>query len=422
MCTFNAKTVWTLLLSILISTQAHAQSNQLDLRRAEILAIERDALLQMKRAESKALLERSVAADTLPDPRVSLGLVNYPTDTFERDQEPMTQTRVAIQQMFPRGDSLALKSQQTLKSSELSNAAALNRERMVLMQVRSVYLELLYWHQAQDVVEQNKKLFSKLVKITESQYASGIQRQQDVIRAELELDMLDDRMDMIKTKQQQTRAKLVKLVGEDVRNANLEASLPHLPAVNFTTDISGDIANHPKVKMENAKVARSQYGVELAKQSYKPEWMLELAYGFRDGYNANGSERADFASAMISFDIPLFTKDRQDRQVAASQLSQQAASDGREEVIRQLTSDVEEAKATWLKLKERLERYKSNIIPQSKENASAALLAYQSRRGDFTSLMRASITELETSLKLTRLQTDLLKAQAKLLYLLGEQQ
>ncbi|MGD8925460.1 MAG: TolC family protein [Thioalkalispiraceae bacterium] len=420
MRTFYARFVWVVMLSALSAMPVYAQGSLLELSTAEELALEHDAVLKMRNAVSKAYYERSVSAETLPDPKVSLGLVNYPTDTFARDQEPMTQTRIAIQQMFPRGDTLALKSQLILQSSEINRAAALNQERMVRRQVRSVFLELFYWQQAESVVLKNQELFRKLVKITESQYASGIQRQQDVIRAELELDMLDDRLDMVRTRQEQAKAKLVKLIGDAENNQLISTTLPELPDVNFMADPIQQVEGHPRVKMEDGKVVRSQYGIKLAKQSYKPEWMFEVAYGMRDGANPDGSQRPDFASVMVSFDIPLFTNHKQDRQVAASQQRYQAATDARKETIRQLLSEFQQERASWLRLKTRLQRYHAIIVPQSKQNARAALLAYQSRRGDFTTLMRARVTELETELKESRLQTDLLKAQARLLYLLGE--
>lgn len=421
MRTFKKNTVWLMTILLLNTAQVVAETT-LDLKQAEKLAVERDAVLRMKRAESQAHYERSVAADTLPDPRIKLGLLNYPTDTFDRDQEPMTRTQVAIQQMFPRGNTLELKSRRLFKIGDASSAAALNQEQMVVMQVRSVYLELLYWIRAEEVVKQNKKLFRNLVRITELQYASGVQRQQDVIRAGLELDMLDDRLDDIKTKQQQTQAKLAKLTGTDVQNNNIDSQFPQLAEISMSDDYQSQLKNHPKVMVEDARVASSQYGVELARQSYKPEWMFELGYGFRSGTNPNGSDRADFASAMISFDIPLFTKDKQDRQVAASKLRYQARVDAREEIIRELNSEYGQVKANYLQLQTRLQRFENIIVPQSEENAKAALLAYQSRRGDFTSLMRARITELETNLKLYRLNTNLLKSQARLLYLVGETQ
>ena len=397
---------------------AGASAETLTLEQAEKLALERDTVLSMQRAQSLAFLDKSVAADTLPDPTLKLGLINFPTDTFARDQEPMTQTRIAIQQMLPRGDSLEIKSKRMRTASVQTDAAALNREKMLLMQVRKEYLELLYWFRAEKIVKQNKVLFKKLVRITQSQYAAGLQNQQDVIRSDLELDMLDDRLDAIRTKQQQVQARLVKLVGTSAINIQIDSMLPELATVNLS---ALDLNTHPKIMIEDAKVDNSQYGIDLARQSYKPSWMIEVGYGFRDGNNPNGTERADFASAMVSFDIPLFTRDKQDRQVAANRQMYQASMDAREEILRQLQSDFEQTKANWDRLEERLQRYRKIIVPQSKENAKAALYAYQSRRGDFTSLMRAQITELETGLKHIRLQVNYRQAQAKLLYLAGEE-
>jgi outer membrane protein TolC len=421
MRTLEIFTICMLMMSVLITGYVAAET-RLELKHAEKLAIERDAVLQMKRAQSEAHYEASVADDTLPDPRIKLGLMNYPTDTFDRDQEPMTQNLIAIQQMIPRGDTQEIKSHQSKKSGDVAWAEAIDRERKVIMQVRSVYLDLIYWNRAEQIVNQNKLLFKNLVKITESQYASGIQRQQDVIRAELELDMLDDRLDEIKTRQESNRARLVKLIGEQDGGWQIVTDIPELTDLSDIENRLEQLEKHPQVMMAEAKIGRNQFGVELARQSYKPNWMFEVSYGIRDGTNPNGTERADFASAMISFDVPLFTGDKQDRQVAASKLNYQASIDAREEVIRQLNSEYQQAMSTWLRLQGRLARYRSEIVPQARENASASLHAYQSRRGDFTSLMRARITELETNLKHFRMQTNLLKTQAKLLYLLGEEQ
>jgi len=394
-----------------------ATAEPLTLELAEQIAIERDTVLSMQRAQSQAFMDKSIAADTLPDPKLKLGLLNYPTDTFKRDQEPMTQTRIAIEQMIPRGDSLEIKSKLLRTSSEKTNAAALNREKILIMQVRKEYLELLYWLRAEKIVKQNKELFKQLVKITQSQYAAGLQNQQDVIRSDLELDMLEDRLDAISTKQQQVQARLVKLIGVRAIDGQIDTLLPELASVNLH---ALDLKSHPKIIIEDAKVNNSQFGVDLAKESYKPAWMFEVGYGFRDGTNPDGTDRADFASAMVSFDIPLFTKDKQDRQVAANRQIHQASMDAREETLRQLQSEFEQTRANWDRLQDRLQRYQKTIVPQSKENAKAALYAYQGRRGDFTSLMRARITELETNLKHTRLQINYRQAQAKLLYLAGE--
>lgn len=173
------------------------------------------------------------------------------------------------------------------------------------------------------------------------------------------------------------------------------------------------------LRMEQAMVNMSEKNVELAKQSYKPSWMVDLTYGKRENA-ANGTERADFASAMVMFDLPLFTGDRQDKKVAASKSRLNSALNTREERKRELTKMWQANLAKEKHLSLRVKQYKDLLVPKSSENTKAAMFAYQSGRGAFTALMRAQITELETQLRALRLKVEHKKTQAKLLYLFGE--
>jgi len=411
-----------ILIAVATVFSLHIYAQELSLEQAEVLALDNDPVLQAKQAQSQALRDQAVAADTLPDPKLKLGLVNFPTDTFERDQEPMTQILVGVQQMIPRGDTLNLKSQQVIKSSEASFAEVQDRKRMVMAQLRSAYLEQLYWLSAEEVVKNSYQLFTQLTNITQSQYQSGIQKQQDVIRAELELGLLADKLDDIQSNQKSSYATLSKLVGQPSEKLTITRAIPPLPTIQLSTDPLAVLREHPRMYVEDAKVARSQFGIELARQDYKPEWMVDVSYGFRDGYNANGSERSDFLSAMLTFDMPLFTGDKQDRTVSASRLQHQSTLQNREEVLRELLRQYEDQLTTWQALQGRVQRYEKLLVPQAHENANAALHAYQNRGGEFTALMRARITELETELKYLRLRINYLKAQSMLLYLVGENQ
>ena len=411
-----------ILLSLWLITSSMSTYAALSLQLAEQLALEQDPVLKASQAQSEAYREQATAEDTLPDPKMKIGFMNFPTDTFERDQEPMTQIQVGFEQMIPRGDMQKIKSRRASKSSEAAQAMTENRRRMVIMQVRNAYLELLYWLNAEKVVLRSQKLFNRLVDITQSQYASGQQRQQDVIRAELELDMLADRMDEIRTKQDAARASLAKLIGYEQAAQPLLETLPSFADLSSASQYAEQLRQHPVIHNLDAMVANSQYGIELARQEYKPNWMIGVTYGFRDGFNPDGSERPDFLSAMVTFDVPLFTGNRQDKKVAASRLRHQASMETREDKLRELQQQLSETLSSWQRLNDRLQRYNEAIVPQSRENARAALFAYQNRRGEFTALMRARITELETDLKQLRLRVDYLKAHARLLYLLGEKQ
>lgn len=401
-------------LALLFSFSVHAEQ-KLTIQLAVQTALERDALIGVYQSRGDAFREQSIAEDTLPDPKIKLGVMNVPTDTYAMNQEPMTQVQFGIQQMFPRGNSLEIKSQRAMSMSMAENAKTANQRRKVTREVRETWLELFYWLKAEAVVNKNHNLFRKLVSVTKQQYAAGRQKQQDVIRSELELGMLDDRILKIKTKIEVVRAKLAKYIGYDISSSSLEATLPNF---NFYQNNTW-LEKHPMMNMEQAMVDSKEKNVELAKQSYKPSWAVDLTYGQREA-DINGKERSDFMSAMVMFDLPLFTGDKQDRKVAASKLRLNSALNARDERKRNLNRMWQANLSKEKRLSQRSIKYKNLLVPKASENTKAALYSYQSGRGAFTALMRAQIIELETQLRALRLDVDHKKTQAQLLYFVGE--
>lgn len=405
----------TTIVLLIISSSAQAE-NKLTITQAVKTALHRDAMIQVYENRGNAYKQQAIAEDTLPDPQVKLGMANLPTDTYKRNQEPMTQLQLGITQMFPRGNSLEIKSQRATSMAAAEIAKTDNQRRKVKRDVRKTWLELYYWLNAERVVNKNRSLFKKLVSVTKQQYAAGRQKQQDVIRSELELGMLDDRELSIKTQVEVVRARLTKYLGEEFAATELDDVLPVYSVSNRSLSW---IDEHPLIKMEQAMVISGEKNVELAKQSYKPTWMLDLTYGKRENTDT-GIERPDFVSAMVRFDLPLFTADKQDKEVAASKARLNSAEYAREERKRELSRMWQASLAKEKRLALRLKKYQSSLLPIATENTRAALYSYQSGRGAFNALMRAQIIELETQLQALRLDVDHKKVQAQLLYFVGE--
>jgi outer membrane protein TolC len=393
----------------------------LSLQEAEALAIERDAKLSEIRLNSESLQERSVAEGTLPDPKLKVGLANFPTDTFDRDQEAMTQIQLGVVQMFPRGKTLELTSSRMGDDAKGELARAEAQRRNVIQQVRVSWLDVYYWQNSVEVVAKNRKLFNELSNITQSLYAVGRRKQEDVLQAELELGLLDDRETQVLTMAEISRANLAKLIGPQAAQRPLYKQFPNLPPIVSQVGKPERLNEHPLLQFEQARIDASQKNVEIARQAYKPEWALDVTYGFRDGYNPDGTDRADLLSAMVLMDMPIFTGNRQDKTLEASKLKHQAALYSREDRLRELNKLWEATYAEWTRLGERLRLFETSLVGKAHNNANAALHAYQNDRGDFSSVMRASIMEFETQLKALSVRVEHAKSQAKLLYLLGDE-
>jgi len=393
----------------------------LDLKQAERLAIRADPSIELFKASSRSLEEASIADDTLPDPKLRLGAVNLPVDTFDVDQEAMTQLRVGVQQFFPAGDTLAMQSQQTKFLSSSAIALAGDTELKILRDVRAAYLNLYYETTARQIILETKKLFSDLVTITESIYASGraSASQQDVVLANLELIRLDDRLTIIHGRDEGFRATLAQWIGEPAWDS-INTEFPELPDLPAEVDLNKVIPQHPLIRSEDARIDASKQSIDIAKQEYKPSYSATLDYGFRSGYNPNNTDRADFLTAMVSMDIPLFTENRQDKRVSSNVQKTAAARHSKDDKLRLLKEFYERNLYLWQRLAERKDIYKNFLLTTARNNSATALTAYRSGIAEFDTLMRAEITELDVRLEDLRVRVDFEVAQARLLYITGD--
>jgi outer membrane protein TolC len=386
--------------ALLLSFAVQAQHNiPLTLAEAEDLALRQEPGHAALLAHATALEERSVAAAQLPDPTLRVGLANYPISSGSFSTEGMTQAQLGFRQSFPSGRSRTF-SEQRFRSLalEMTNSAAA-RSRNVIASVRNSWLEAYYWQHAREVVTESRPFFADLVTVTRSLYSVGSKTQHDVLRADLELSRLDDRLIEIHRSYVQAKAALSELPAIEVLHENLLA--------------------HPVVLAADARVAARSAGVEVAQERKKPGWALDLGYGYREGYLPSGEPRSNFVNLSVTTDLPFFKKNRQDRLLTAALSERSAAQYEKNELLRRLMSQLDAEYTRWQDLTRRVALYESMILGLSESQAQAALLAYQSEAGDFADVMRGYIDDLNTRLDHVRLQIERAQSYAVLANLGG---
>jgi len=392
---------------------------QLTLEQAERLALDSDPAVAAVRARAASLEEQAVADGQLPDPRLGLGMLNVPVDDFSLSREPMTQFQTRIEQAFPRGDTLRYRQagKEWLSKSELAREQLVKRE--IQRDVRETFLELYYQQRALGIIDQSRELFRQMVEITRAHFASGRATQQDVLRAQLELSRLDDRATGIQEQADVQRAQLSRWLG-DLAWEPLGPGYPVLPDAPDYQRLSAALPQHPAIESANAQLESRQQAVNAAREQYKPGWNVGVEYRKRFGDDPDGSDRADMMAATVSLDLPLFPEKRQDRQLSASQQEAEAARQDRDQRMRELRRTLDTDYRRWQRLGEQQTLYGDRLLQEAHENSQAALYGYQNGVGDFSSLVRARITELDLMLQDLRVRTNRSRAQARLLYLAPE--
>ena len=396
--------------------------NALTLDTAIQLALEADPIVKSHSHQINAFEEYSIAADSWADPKIKLGLVSLPTDSMELDQEPMTQLIFGYQQILPRGNTVEheaghLKAKAYEKDADLSL-----RQRMVRKNVRKAWMKVYLHEQSEKIIQKNRRLFKQQLNVSQSLYASGRNQQQDVLQAELELSLLDDQLQQVNSKIKQARAKLSKWVGAENSKLSLQVK-----SGQFNQPLSASIEglvrmlnDYPLMAKYRAKEFASKEQLELAKQKYKPQWGFDISYGKRSGLNMDGSDRSDFVSTIINFDLPVFTSQKQDKVLSARQKQLLASKYEKQDIYLKAVSQLEQFYAEWQQLRKRVDLYDQRVLKQAKQNATAALNGYQSGVVSFITLTRARSAELKAELQRLNLIVEQSIVHADISYLVGE--
>ncbi len=395
------------------------QQLALSLAEAERIALAQEPGQAAYLARAEALEEQAIAAGQLPDPRLRVGLANYPIESGGFSTEAMTQAQVGFQQMFPPGRAVSTRRFESLAQEMTETAGA--RGRDVLTGVRTAWLDSWYWGQAESTVTESRPFFVDLVTVTRSLYSVGTRDQQDLLRSELELSRLDDRLIDINRQRARARAALSEWLPENSGRPIAE-SLPAWNEIPPLEDLAVQLETHPALLAADARIEAQEAGVDLAREGYKSGWTLDVAYGYRDGVLPSGAPRSDMLSVGFMVDLPFFRSNRQDRTLSAAFSERRAADESKEQLRRRLLSQLETEYARWRELTRRLELFDQRILVQTRDHAQAALLAYQSEAGDFADVMRGYIDDLNTRLDYLRLQVERAQSYAVLANLGGLEQ
>jgi len=407
-----------LLLSLAAPALADTLSGNLSLEQAEARSLASHPSIGELQARIRAAEARATAAGQLPDPHLSVGAVNIPVDTFELDQDPMTQARVGLSQDFPAPGSLGLRAQKERQKGEAYRFRLANTRAELIRQVRKAWLERFYIDRALAELADNLALFEELLAIARSQYRVGHGLQQEVLLAQLERDRLLDQRAELRHRRATADARLGELLATSRTAFELPAELPELPEPPDPNALTAGLRDHPRLRTVTARIAQRRTDVGLARKAYLPDMGMDLAYARRSSASVtNRDDLADLFTVQVRISLPLFTRQRQDKRLEAALDEQAALRRQRRETHLELSRRIASQWSALEAARERRRLYDETILLESEQTVEASLAAYTTGRLDFLNLVRARLQDLEHQLTRWRLRVDGEQAKAELLYL-----
>lgn len=343
----------------------------------------------------EAAVNRSLSAEkvipqagALPDPQISLGLMNLPVNSFSFTQEPMTGKVISVSQMFPFPGKLDLKTEMAEFEAEAIHYQQEEVRNSVIQMVKTAYYNIYGIDRALETVQKNQSLMEQFVHMAETKYATGSGLQQDVLRAQVELSKMEDDLIMWEQKRLGVVAKLNALL-----NRPAEFSIERIPQElsifpNTAEDVSIEKVeeNRPLLKAWKEKIHKVESAVELAQRDIWPNFMVGASYTQRSDLKS-GMKMRDFVSAMVSLNIPLYKKRKQNMKIIEKELTLDAVKAEYENVKSGVQAEIQNLKAELDRYEKRINLYKGGILIQAQQSLDSAHEGYRVGKVDFMTLI-----------------------------------
>jgi len=406
--TFRHSTyVLTASLCLVASPFANAQSPESPAVQVEVVVLNIDRAVEIAlnnnpdvaglRARADAMQSMPSQAGALPDPTLSFSAMNLPTDTFDLDQEPMTQMQVAVSQSFPFPGKRKLREKAVEYEAQAALSLLSDRRTMLAGQVRSAWWQLMSLDRALEIVDQNQALMRDFVEIAQTKYKVGSGLQQDVLLAQLELSRLLDRELRLQGMRRAAQADLNAMLD---RPADWQISLPPTPPNRNLPELPPEAqllqkagADRAMIDVQRDLVAAARKKLDLARKDRYPDFKLGVGYGMRDGFDAfRGTDRSDFLTVMLSVNVPIYSGSKQGKAVEQRTHEMTQQKYALNSALRSVQASISRNLAGYHAARDQVVLLDTAIIPQAQQTVASMLAGYQVNQVDFLNLVNTQIT------------------------------
>ena len=356
------------------------------------------------------------------DPVFSFSVMNLPSTTYAFDEEPMTGKRLSIMQKVPFPGKLSSKKAAMRYESSARESEYYEVNNKIVSAVKQVYYELFYFYKAVKITEQNREILSSFVDIARTKFSVGKGIQQDVLRAEVELSKMDEKLVTFKRSKMTLKAKLNSLMN---RKPNKEVdSIEEI--LETSHDQSEELLlakakeSRPLLKAASERINSTDELIRNARRNYFPDFNIGVSYTQREELSSSGMGGVDFLSASIGITLPLYAGSKQSKRVEETISLRRMNEERYSSVLNDIEFNIRDLLLKSGEKSELLDLFDNAIIPQAKLSLNSAISGYQVGKVDFLTLLDNEIILFNYELKRNRILVDHEKILSRLESVVGE--
>lgn len=388
-----------------VGSFAADQPELADMRTFLTLAAENNNDLQAAFQQWQAAIGKSEAANVLPDPVLSFGSYTTPLET----RGGPALYKYGLTQKFPFFGKLALKEQMALREADGLKAGLVAMKLATFREVKNAYYEYAYLAKAIDTTKENLALMQYFEAIATARYTTGSAQYADVIRPQMELGKLEERLRSLTDQGQPLQARLNALLDRPSQTPiAFPQSLPTMTLVDSRETLLTELlANSPVLASQDAIMAREQAGADMAKREYFPDFtfgvdVTEVGAARTPGVTGDGKNPV---VATVAVNIPLWF-DARKAAVSEGKAKVLAAQQKRRGLERQLTASLEQALYKYRDAARKIDLYGHTLTPKARQSLEVTVEAFMTGKSSSLELIDAERILLEFQIAYYRAVAD----------------
>jgi outer membrane protein TolC len=348
----------------------------------EALARNPEILAARKRVE--AARQKPAQASSLADPVLSVGYSSSggPLPGQGLGAEPTSNIGFIVTQQIPAPGKRRLRGAIEARAADAVTQEYWMAQLSVAARLKAAWHRLHHAYEVIDLLDRNRTLLERILKVTEARYAVGKAAQQDLFKAQTQISLLAlkrERFDQERrSREAEINALLVRPLDSPVpRPEDIEPRESMLTLEKLAAQAK---AYAPVLQREINNVERAELALNLARKEGAVDFAVSGGY-------FNMGRMPDMYQARLDINLPFFTRSRQRAAVAeqthtldAARRAYQAAGNA---LLFRLKDDYLVSDASW-----RLMRmYSTTLIPQALLTLEASMSAYETGQVDFLTLL-----------------------------------
>ncbi len=368
--------------------------------------------------EWKADAERIGQAKSLDDPRFEY---KYYIEEVETRVGPQRQS-IGVSQSLPWFGKLALKGQiadhKAAASAQKYEAAKL----ALFFEVSEAYYEYYFLGQAISTTNENINLLKHIEDVAIARYKSSKSSQPDVIRIQVEILRLEDRLAAFNDLKTAHISRLNTAMNRPV-DAGLEVpqsielydiAIPDEQLIGLAQ------SSNPRLKALDADIKVAKQSIELAKKMYYPDFNLGIMMIDTDDsrIGSPSDNGKDPVIATVSLTIPLW-HGKYSAGVREARNRYFAAANNKTNTANSLNTQLKSALFKYRDAMRKIDLYARSLLPKASQSMNVTEVDFRGGKADFTSLIDSQRILLEFSLSYRRALADKAIATAQIAMLTG---